>query len=1166
MSHISKNILKSKIDLINVNLMRGKSDNKVCASSDPKKVFRTKSLAHKKYSIRIFRDALLASSFLLFAFNGTTVAQQIYDGNAGLLTLSDSISGNLQNMIGGNLVQGFIARDDNGEPILSGANAVIDFSNGTIPGFVAVGYSGLFDTKEKTSATNGNVLTLINGTADGDIFVGLTHFTDEIATKECLSLGKCDIKSQLSEFDLQANNNKIQYNLNNTTMKSGRLNAGVATVRQILGDVKGGASSSHYVQAYTELKQSTLTSEGNTIILNGEKNNINDRINAGEASVYHYVASVQAGTAASATGKMASDVLNNNFTSNKNSVIILGNENKILGSLNAGTASVLQDLNNFQGGDYSGADVRSLSNAKNNNLTADNNTININSFGNIVTGDANTGTASIIAKYGDIRPGKDGFGKVQIDHYVYYSELNSNSNLTSISGSDNVFKGDMNTGSSVIINEHGNAEAYEKGNAVSFSPYTRYNNLFSNENTIRILGDRNNVSGSLNAGNALIAQNFGILQGTGGIYANAHLDTNELISNGNKIEILGNNNSISGDLNAGAAQLQQRFGGINGDAEASIYLNNTKFYSNDNSIDVAGYGNVIKGNLIAGKAGFDFSIDDPKDINALKINVGNVKMEASNNKINIAGSTEIGGSIYGGYVNLNIGGPDYSANVNITSNVDNADSVNNTVSISGNHKIGGKDTAIYGGYLSYSTINGKTYKPKKYDVFTGNTLEYANMTPITIGTIGNFQTYNFTLNPELANSQTALITADQIFLGTNSENTSSKADVKSDVFVTGIHSGNVLPTGTEFILMQGSIDGEGQGHSSKDVKQIQQGISLLYDVETKVDKDNGRVTAVILEGHDPVKPEPEVNPQLKSLMEGNLSGLMLLTRQADNIADNTFNVITEQNRHKGLVPFIQASGHTSRYKTGSHIDADGMLVTGGLSYQAEQLTAAAFLEYGTADYDSYNAFAKAASVHGKGDNRYYGAGLYGQYDFTNNFYMDASFRGGRLRTNYSTADIRNAATGEAAQYTLNGNYMSAHVGAGYTMDLNDANKFNTSLKYLWTQTDSHDAIVAGDAIHFDRLKSNRIRLNAENEYKFAQNWLFLAGMGLEYEFDAKAGGKTYNRFDIDAPSVRGFTTLGTLGIRYQPTMNDRISVDFKGNAYLGKREGGNLSVKLQYAF
>lgn len=1178
MSHISKNILKSNADLINVNLMRGKTEHIIHNSSDEEKDFNNKGITRKRHSIRSFKNALLASSVLLFIFSTNSFAQQIYDGNPSLLVTSGSISGNLQNIIGNGLLKGFIARDNNGEPILTGANAVIDFSNGTVPGFVVIGYSGLYDTKEKISATNGNILTLVNGSIDGDIFAGLVHFTDEIASQDCLKLGKCDVRSLADELDLQANNNKIYFNLNNSTMKQGRLNAGSAITRQVFGEIKGGSSNSHFAQAFPELTKSKLQSGGNTIIFNGSANNINDDWNAGEASIYQYIAGVQAGTATSASGKTFSNILNNTIDSNSNLITINGKENKLSGNMNAGTALILQDYGRFQGSDYSDADVRSNSNTKNNNLFASSNGININSKSNSVIGNLNTGSASIIIKYNDIQAGENGFGKAEIDHFVYDNELTSNSNTTKISGSGNIFKGDINTGVSVIMNDHGNARADANGNLVKFNPYTRYNKLVSSENTIGILGDRNEIDGSLNAGHAIIAQNFGKLQGLGEAYGNAHFDTNDLTSNENTIGVIGDNNIIRGDLNAGSAHLNQRFLSIAGDAEGDIYLNNTSFYSNNNNISVVGSGNVIQGNLISGYAGFDFSVDDAKNINALKVYVGNVKMEANDNKINLAGKSEIGGSIYGGYVRLDVGKSDYSQGVDVKSTVDSASSVDNTVSIVGNHKIGGKNSVIYGGYLSYSTINGKTFQAKKYDVFTGNTLEYGNLQPITIGAIGNFQTYNFTLNPEFANSETALITADQIILGTNNENSSSKAVTKSDVFVTGIHSGKVLPAGTEFILMQGNIEGEGQGHSSADIKQVQQGISLLYDVETKVDKDNGRVTAVIQAGHepepekpdpekpDPEKPDPKVNPQLKSLLEGNLSGLMLLTRQADNIADNTFSVITEQNRHKGLVPFIQFSGHTNRYKTGSHIDADGALLTAGLSYQADQFTAATFVEYGTADYDSYNSFSDAASVHGKGDNRYYGAGLYGHYDFTSNIYMDASFRGGRLRTKYSTSDIRNAATGEAAQYTLNGNYWSAHIGAGYMLDLNENNQLNTSLKYLWSQTDGHDTMIAGDPIHFDSLKSNRIRLNTENQYKFSQNWLLLAGMGLEYEFDGKATGTTYNRFDIAEPSVRGFTTTGMLGFRYQPTMNDRISVDFKGNAYLGKREGGNVSVKLQYAF
>ncbi|MDR0251577.1 MAG: autotransporter outer membrane beta-barrel domain-containing protein, partial [Brucellaceae bacterium] len=695
----------------------------------------------------------------------------------------------------------------------------------------------------------------------------------------------------------------------------------------------------------------------------------------------------------------------------------------------------------------------------------------------------------------------------------------------------------------------------------------------SNENAIRILNSRNEIRGDLNSGLSVLSHSFGNLSGDGDVYGNSNFDSNKLTSNQNKIEIKGDHNKVLGNVNAGSAQLTHSFASLKGGAQGSIYANNNELYSNQNSIEIDGNNNKIEGDLVAGRAAIRFLVDDISAVTALDIQASSSKMTANNNQISLNGSNTFGGGIYGGYIGFDLA--DASATygkIKISTSINDVKAINNTVSISGNNTINSKDSAIYGGYLSYSTIDGKDYKPQKFDTFTGNVLNFENLKPITIGTIGNFQTYNFALNPAFANSDTALISADRIILGTNSDNSSGRSPVKSDVYVTGIHSGKVLPKGTEFLLMQGTIEGKGQGYYLEGIEQVRQGISLLYDVETKVDETNGRVTAVIQTGHDDDDDDdddgkdPKVNPQLKSLLEGNLSGLMLITRQADNIADNTFNAISEQNRHKGLVPFIQASGHTSRYKTGSHIDANGARVTAGLSYQADQLTAAAFFEYGTADYDSYNSFANAADVHGKGDNRYYGAGLYGQYDFANGFYMDGSFRGGRLRTEYSTRDIRNAATGEAAGYTLNGNYMSAHAGTGYMFDLNEANQLNTSLKYLWSKTSSHDLTIAGDPIHFDSLTSSRLRLNAENQYKYNQSWSFLAGMGLEYEFDGKATGTTYGRFDIDPASVRGFTTIGTLGVRFQPTANDRFSVDLKGNAYLGKREGGNLSVKVQYAF
>ncbi len=1171
MNHINKSILNHETGLTNANLMRGENDYKSHNAN-----LKNQNLNNKNYSIRSFRDTLLASSFLFFILGTVSSAQQIYDGNASLLVTGGSIAGNFENLIGTGSSLGFIARDDNGEPILNGANAIVDFSNGTTPDFVVVGYSALFGTTDKTTTTNTNTLTLTNGSVNGDIYVGLSHYTDVVASIDCQSMGRCEVKSELSGLDLEASGNEILYNLNNSTTKQGRLNAGVATTRQVFGAINGGSNSNHYAQAKLQLNDSKLKSEKNTIQMNGDKNTINGGLNTGEASINQFIDGLQSGAASDADARIFPNVLNNTLDANANTIIISGRENSFGGSIDAGSAFILQNFGKLQGNDGETGILWSNAKTNNNTLNSDKNTINITGDSSNISGNVNSGKSYIDIKYLSTNTGGLPSGEMEgraneaakIDHSSYSNNLNSNGNIVNITGKNNRIDGDINSGLASIKHDYGDAINGTTAFPLNLTANIRnQNQLNSNENIIMIAANGTEVTGSLNAGAAILEHKFGNLSGVGTVHGRSDISSNQLTSNKNTIVIQGNDNSILGGLNAGSALVKQHYSGIQDNASGSIYINSNKFFSNENTISVRGTNNKIKGDLISGHAGIKLGVDDAANINKLDLQASFITAEVNNNKITIDGRNEIEGSIYGGYASFVVGKSNTADAVDIKADTGNhLYSKDNIVTINGSNTINNANSSIYGGYLEYSTIGGTEYKPQKYDVFTGNTLNFGNTKPVTIGTIGNFQTYNFTLNPDLANSSTAMITADQIIFGTNANNTNSSGTVKSDVYVTGIHSGNVVSTGTEFVLMQGNITGEGQGHESKDVKQVQQGISLLYDVETKVDKENGLVTAVILAGHDPEKPEPKVNPQLKSLLEGNLSGLMLLTRQADNIADNTFNVITEQNQHKGLVPFVQASGHTSRYKTGSHIDANGALVTAGLSYQAEHLTAAAFVEYGTADYDTYNSFTDAANVHGKGDNRYYGAGLYGYYDFLNGIYMDASFRGGRLRTKYETSDIRNAATGEAARYTLNGNYMSAHIGTGYSLKLNDANQLNTSLKYLWTQTDSHDVTIAGDNFYFDKLKSNRIRLNAENQYNYNQNWSFLAGLGVEYEFDGKATGKTYGRFDIDAPSVRGFTTIGTLGVRFQPTANDRLNVDFKGNAFLGKREGGNLSVKLKYAF
>lgn len=619
------------------------------------------------------------------------------------------------------------------------------------------------------------------------------------------------------------------------------------------------------------------------------------------------------------------------------------------------------------------------------------------------------------------------------------------------------------------------------------------------------------------------------------------LSNNILSAESNKVSIYGDENTLN-DITAGMVDLNI----VVGDVQAGKIITSTIINGTEKKIKEAGQANI-------------------------EINAENTALIAIDNRVELKGSSSVSGNLIGGYIGFNIQhgnaihGDGSLGDVIVNLEGTSATATDNLISIDGTHNFTNPETKIYGGYLAFSA----DYQPESYDAFTGNTLNYANQTPITINEIANFQTYNFALDPE-QNKDIAMITANKISLGSNQDNFSdSSQQLTSDVFVTGIRSGKALSTGTEFLLMQGNIEGNGSGHDTAGLEQenVQQGISLLYDINTKIDAATGKITATIVSGHDePDHPDPKVNPQIKSLLEGNLASLMLLTRSADNLAYHTFSSITEQNRKSGFVPFIQMSGHHARYNSGSHIDANGGLVTAGMSFQNDDLTLAIFSENGWDSYDSHNSFADMDQVDASGNNRFNGGGVFGQYNFNNGLYADASFRAGRLHSNYKTDDIRNAVTGEAAAYKIDSKYLGAHAGIGYQFQINPLNRYDLNLKYLWANTEAQDLMIAGDEIHFDKLNSHRLRLNGENSYQFNPGWSLLLGTGLEYEFEGEAEGTTYQRFRMDAPSVKGFTALGSLGVRFQPVSNKNLTVDFKAEGYLGERDGGGATLHMQYAF
>lgn len=158
--------------------------------------------------IRSFRKSLLSVKFLLFAFTANIFAQQMYNGNSGLLITAILFQGTCRLY----LVVKFSGLYCNGRRRrfnLKRRRWCCRVQQRRCAGVCCDRLFWFVWHNRKITATNGDILTLANGSVGGDVFVGMANYTDEVASVDFVSLGKFDVNSQLCELDLQANNNKF---------------------------------------------------------------------------------------------------------------------------------------------------------------------------------------------------------------------------------------------------------------------------------------------------------------------------------------------------------------------------------------------------------------------------------------------------------------------------------------------------------------------------------------------------------------------------------------------------------------------------------------------------------------------------------------------------------------------------------------------------------------------------------------------------------------------------------------------------------------------------------------------------------------------------------------------------------------------------------------------
>ncbi|MDL2267457.1 autotransporter outer membrane beta-barrel domain-containing protein [Desulfovibrio sp. OttesenSCG-928-G15] len=567
-------------------------------------------------------------------------------------------------------------------------------------------------------------------------------------------------------------------------------------------------------------------------------------------------------------------------------------------------------------------------------------------------------------------------------------------------------------------------------------------------------------------------------------------------------------------------------------------------------------------------------------------------ISVTGNHVYIDGTTKVDGDIYGGLIYI------YPALA--SSNPIVASVTDNSVTISGSPDLSA--TTLYGGRI---TVSGT---PLSGAINTGNTLNLKTSN-LTVAGLENYQNLNFYVPETLAaNGKMLIVTGTADITGTTVKvgmNGNNSPLVKGDsITLIDASAGSLISTGytangapsalgiqgiTKAYTFDVALDPTGKILQAEVTKIVDQsggdtggdtGGETGGDTGSDTGGDTGGDTGVDTGGDTGGDISSHFRAQLKSLAEARISGVGMLTQGADLLARQGIPQLRLNAANtSGPAMFGVMGGQSLRYNSGSHVDVDGFNLVTGLGWnfaltegRRGNLLFGAFFESGWGSYDSHNSFS-SGSVKGDGDTKYYGGGILARYDSPligpGKLYTEASFRAGKVETDYSSSNFLNSSFTGKVDYDSSSAYYGAHAGIGYIWNISEASNLDMYTKYLWTRQGSDSVTIEGDSIRFKAMNSHRWRAGAKFSHAFATDsgmaFTPYFGAAYEREFDSKARA-TANGKSIDAPAIKGGTGIGELGFSFKPSAKSGLSLGLGMQGYTGKREGvgGSFQVKFEF--
>lgn len=323
---------------------------------------------------------------------------------------------------------------------------------------------------------------------------------------------------------------------------------------------------------------------------------------------------------------------------------------------------------------------------------------------------------------------------------------------------------------------------------------------------------------------------------------------------------------------------------------------------------------------------------------------------------------------------------------------------------------------------------------------------------------------------------------------------------------------------------------------------------------------------------DTTKESSALNPQTKSFVETSAFSAAMISNGADLLIHDGMENAQEAVKQEGAgnahyVPYLAMNYNNLRYNTGSHVDADGWGINGGLARKLKnshgELLIGPFLEYGRGSYDSYLNDGK----HADGDAHYVGGGLFAKQTNHNGFYYEGSIRGGHAYGNYKSKDLQIDGIGNVFEkYDYSTTYYGIHFGVGKERQLSKQNRLNTYVRYLYTHQKGFNAtMTTGEPYYFDSVDSSRVRIGTRMTHAINPKNSWYAGLAYQYEFNNEASA-IYQGDRTPSPSLQGSSGMVELGWQLNPDANAPFTMNLGVTGWTGKQEGVTFQLGMNWRF